>query len=272
MKALVTGSEGFVARHLIPKLHAAGIEVVGTEDMLPWLKTALAREERFDLVFHLAAKIVNVDARMHGGMEMYGDMELDLAMCRYLELHPPSKCAVLMSSCAVDYPADPYCIVKRNLESFATTLAKKDVPVVVLRPFSGYGSDQSQEYPFPAILGRAMRREDPLTVWGGEQVRDWVHVDDLVNAMMLATEYPRLGVPIEVGTGIGTSLNSLAEMMAEEVGYKPIIESVDKACSSRYRVSGQNGQWTAQAFGWTPLVSLREGIAQSIRELSMVEA
>ena len=48
-------------------------------------------EPIYDLVVHLAANIVNVDARMRGGMEMYSDIELDLAMCRWLESSPPSS-------------------------------------------------------------------------------------------------------------------------------------------------------------------------------------
>ncbi len=283
MRALVTGAAGFVGRHLVPKLEAAGYEVecIDVKTAPPPQRTHDVRDhyERycwikngpFDLVVHLAANIVNVDDRMKGGMAMFEDIELDLAMCRWLEKNPPKQCALLMSSCAVDYPEDPYCIVKRNLESFAQTLHKKGVPVIVLRPFSGYGEDQSKEYPFRAILERALRKEDPLTVWGGSQVRDWIHVDDLTDAMMFAArELPREPRPIEVGTGRGVSFLELARKVADAVGYQPHIEGVNKASSSPRRVSGegrvrslQDRAWLPR-LNWQPKISLEEGIRRAV--------
>ena len=229
----------------------------------------VSRRGPFDVVVHLAANIVNVDARMHGGMEMYNDLELDLAMCRWLEKNPPKQCALLMSSCAIDYPDDPYCIVKRNLESFAKTLHKKGVPVIVLRPFSGYGADQSLEYPFPAILDRVRRREDPLTVWGGSQIRDWIHIDDLTDAMLFAIrELPRNPNPVEVGTKVGTSLKELAARMAEASGYSPqIISDESKASSSSRRVAGENGTPLLQQWGWNPKITLEDAIGRAFERV-----
>ncbi len=279
MRALVTGSAGFVGRHLCPKLEAAGYSVSHIDPLYALSLThrpgASVGEfakavplQMFDLVVHLAANIVNVDSRMKGGMEAYSDIELDLAMCRWLEKNPPKQCAVLMSSCAVDYPEDPYCIVKRNLESFAQTLHKKGVPVIVLRPFSGYGEDQSEEYPFRAILERALRKEDPLTVWGGSQIRDWIHIDDLTDAILFAVKNVKPSpIPIEVGTQLGVSFYHLATMMANACGYHPPIKSLGgKATSSRRRVAGENGVDILQGLaGWEPEIALKEGIDRAVK-------
>ncbi len=277
MRALVTGAAGFVGRHLCPKLTAAGYDVTPIDIRMvpPPQRTYDVRDmyERycwlkggpFDLVVHLAANIVNVDARMRGGMEMFEDIALDLEFCRWLEKNPPKHCAVLMSSCAVDYPDDPYCIVKRNLESFARTLHKKGVPLVVLRPFSGYGEDQSEEYPFRAILERALRKEDPLTVWGGSQVRDWIHIEDLTDAILFAAHLlPPSPDPIEVGTAVGTSIHQLAEKIGSAMGYLPVISrATDKASSSSHRVAGQLPR-VLRGYGWQPKISLDEGIRRAV--------
>jgi nucleoside-diphosphate-sugar epimerase len=180
---------------------------------------------------------------------------------------------VLMSSCAVDNPEDPYCIVKRNLEFFANTLHKKGVPVIVLRPFSGYGEDQSEEYPFRAILERALRKEDPLTVWGGDQVRDWIHIDDLTDAILFAINKPGPWLhPIEIGTKRGVSLRQLAQIMADACNYEPhILGDIGKPTSSMRRVAGEtfneiNGfqNRALQSWGWRPKVALEVGVHRAI--------
>ena len=286
MKVLVTGSAGFVGRHLCQKLYGSGYTSspgvgysVAHIDPIRYgcgysppggtvneFIEAVPRQT-YDIVVHLAANIVNVDQRMKMGMKAFDDIELDLAMCRWLEKNPPTKCVVLMSSCAVDFPADPYCIVKRNLEAMGKTLQKQGVPVIILRPFSGYGEDQSEEYPFPAILGRALRQEDPLTVWGGFQVRDWLHIDDLTDAILFAIEnVTNQSVPIEVGTKRGTSIRDLAYLMANAVGYQPTVEGMlEKASSSRCRVAGRNKESKLlQEWGWEPKISLEEGIKRAV--------
>jgi nucleoside-diphosphate-sugar epimerase len=276
VKALVTGSSGFVGRHLVPKLEEAGYVCDCFDQRNVSLPECLLGEVAppYDLVVHLAANIRNIDARMRGGMETYSDIELDLAMCRWLENNPPKQCALFMSSCAVDYPLDPYCIVKRNLESFARTLHEKGVPVTVLRPFSGYGADQSKEYPFRAILERALAKENPLTVWGGHQVRDWLHVDDLTDAILFAIkECPRRPDPIEVGTRQGISFIELANMMAQACGYSPVIFCDDKkATSSLHRVAGEKGNAILQAWGWTPKINLQGAIGSAVEMRQKAEA
>jgi nucleoside-diphosphate-sugar epimerase len=259
--AFVTGHQGFVGRHLVPKLRAAGYDVVGTEAF--GLANAPFDPSQWDVIVHLAANIVNVDDRLKGGMHAYADLNLDYEMCSYVQEHPPKRAFVVMSSCAVDYPDDPYCIVKRTLEAMATTLYLRGVPVVVVRPFSGYGADQSTEYPFRAILERALRREDPLTVWGsGYQIRDWLHIDDLTDAILWAAKGEHLGGPWEIGTGVGTPMAGLASMIAAAVGYSPLVQGdFSKAASSGCRIADATA---AAVMGWRAKIALKDGIASAL--------
>lgn len=257
MRALVTGHEGFVGRRLVPKLVRAGYEVHGTENLQGFLISPVT-SERWDVIVHLAANIINVHDRGKIGMRAFDDLQLDLKMFKWVESNPPAKAFVAMSSCALDFPEDPYCMVKIALESFAQCLHKRGVPVVILRPFSGYGAGQSLEYPFPAILGRARRREDPLVVWGGSQVRDWIHIEDLTDAIIHGLDHFPRGVPLQIGTGIGTDFFTLAKMIADAVGYSPQVSGdATKQASSPRRVADTS---LAQKFGWRASISLQQGI------------
>jgi nucleoside-diphosphate-sugar epimerase len=68
---------------------------------------------------------------------------------------------------------------------------KYKLKVAVVRPFSGYGEDQEPVYPFPAIALRVAARRNPVIVWGnGLQSRDFVHIDDAVEACVRACRRP----------------------------------------------------------------------------------
>src|SRR5262249_23155557 len=75
-------------------------------------------------------------------------------------------------------------------EYLATLAASRyGIHVACVRPFSGYGEDQDLSYPVPAIADRAAGRENPLTVWGtGKQARDFVYIDDCIEAMLVVIE------------------------------------------------------------------------------------
>jgi nucleoside-diphosphate-sugar epimerase len=273
-RALVSGSAGFVGRHLVPKLEAAGYEVVGVDprNKLDGGRRVSATvdnylrdhsEGPFDVIVHLAANIPDVHERIHSGHIAYSDIPLDYAMADYVSRNPPREAFVWPTSCAVDYPDDPYAWVKLTGERVFGAL--KGIPLKVLRPFSGYGGDQALSYPFPAILNRAKNRENPLTVWGsGTQVRDFVHIDDLTDAFMWSIEHFPAHTPIDIGTGIGTDFLTLAKMMADAVGYQPEIKPLsEKAESSRRRVGNPK---VAESFGFKPKVSLREGIRRALEQ------
>lgn len=272
--ALVTGADGFVGRHLVPKLQDKyqmvcldtnyGVDIAKFLERWP-------REIRFDVIVHLAANIVDVDARAKAGVSIYNDIALDLAFLNYVQQNPPRECLIAMSSCATDYPEDPYAWVKLSLEKFAGNLHRQGIPVAILRPFSGYGQDQKLSYPFPAILRRAANKENPLTVWGsGTQVRDWIHIEDLTDAIVWAIKSAPRGVPIDIGTGIGTDFASLARMMADAVGYSPEVKALtEKAEASRRRVADPA---LAAQHGWTAKITLEEGIRSALKQLQQSQS
>jgi len=136
--------------------------------------------------------------------------------------------------------------------------------VAVIRPFSGYGEWQEPVYPTPAIAMRAAAKIDPLYVWGtGEQSRDFVHIEDCITCMILAIEKIKDGTAVNIGTGKATSFLELAALMADIVGYKPLIEGRSgKPVGVANRFC--NPDFTRELLGFYPQISLRDGMSRVI--------
>jgi nucleoside-diphosphate-sugar epimerase len=135
--------------------------------------------------------------------------------------------------------------------------------VHIFRPFSGYGSDQALDYPFPSFIDRAKRKANPFHIWGsGEQVRDFIHIDDVVNGAIAGCNSE-----IEVAnlcTGIGISFNELAKMMARVADYEPTFQHLPSEPSG---VHCRVGDPTLMKSFYTPKISLLEGIERTFAGL-----
>jgi UDP-glucose 4-epimerase len=147
---------------------------------------------------------------------------------------------------------------------YLSTLAasKYGLHVACVRPFSGYGEDQDLSYPVPAIALRVAKRENPLAIWGtGKQGRDFVHIDDCIDAMLRILERVSDGRGINIGSGVLTTFIELATLMAEIEGYQPVIKPlVDKpeGVKSRYC----DPLFLNTGIGWSPSIPLREGMSR----------
>lgn len=143
-------------------------------------------------------------------------------------------------------------LAKHAVETYGTD-------VVIYRPFSGYGENQSLDYPFPSIVKRVIDGEDPVTIWGnGQQVRDFIHIDDIVNAVL--ETYPILspGSTLNLGTGIPTSMSELAQRawMLYRHGAPQLSPLPAKPSGVAWRVADI---YKMSQF-YTPRISLDEGI------------
>lgn len=146
-------------------------------------------------------------------------------------------------------------------EMLAEYAQKEGVRVHVFRPFSGYGSDQALDYPFPSFVQRAKRQYKDFKIWGnGEQVRDWIHIDDVVDATMAAVTEDVEG-PINLCSGRPTKFTELAEAMMKEAGYQGrVCPDSNMPTGVMYRV----GDPTKLNKFYIPKISLEEGIRRAL--------
>jgi nucleoside-diphosphate-sugar epimerase len=263
--ALVTGSAGFVGRHMVAELEQRGCHVweCDVTDARPdgALEIFLHGSNVFDLVVHCAAQASHRAAIDGQPAAMVYNQLLDAAMFEWA-IRTQQRRVLYFSSCAaLDPDLDDYGWTKLTGERMAASARRAGVPVTVVRPYSGYGEDQGTDWPFGAFVERARRREDPFTIWGdGQQVRDWIHIDDVVSGALAVvesgTEYP-----VELCTGVGTSMTDLAQMICQAAGYEPDFEyRLDKPGGSAYRL----GDPYLLSTCYQPQVTLDEGIKRAL--------
>lgn len=292
MRALVSGGAGFVGRHMSAALEDAGWDV-DAFDISPrgdhgvYYCDALgfytADTARYDLVVHAAAVEPHRSAIDNSPLKVgAGNLELDAAMFQWAARTKPGRVIYLSSSAAypvwlqsgvhahrltegdmrkAHQPDAMYGWVKLTGERLAAAYQSAGGVVTVARPFSGYGEDQDDRFPFGAFRDRARRRDDPFEVWGdGTQVRDWIHVDDLCGAILAAYEHGVDG-PLNLCTGHPTSFNELAALFMVASGYGPEIKHIlDAPRGVAYRV----GDPTLLNTFYQPKVSLEQGVRRAL--------
>lgn len=240
--------------------------------------------EAWDLVIHLAA-IVGGRAHMESNpIAVAEDLSIDAALFKWVVTSKDRIGHVIYFSSSAAYPIEyqrnddrmknldeslvnfsdviglpdlTYGWSKLTGEYLARTAAKQcGLKIACYRPFSGYGEDQDECYPFIGILRRIVRKENPVTIWS-DSVRDFVYIEDIVTWVL--DTYPNVtdGSAINLGSGKGTSFRELAEMMMRVTGYEaPIIVQNDKPQGVYYRVSASPAPYQ--------LVPLEEGIAKAL--------
>lgn len=162
-------------------------------------------------------------------------------------------------------PDAAYGWAKLTGERLAAAAAREGLAVHVVRPFSGYGGDQGDEYPFPALLGRVLSGTNPIEVWGSaDQVRDWIHIDDVVRGALAVVDAD-VREPINLCTGVPTAMRDLVAMMWQEHGRPPVPQLkvlADKPMGVFWRV----GSPFMMSRIYEPKIDLREGIRRAITE------
>lgn len=246
MKMLVTGGAGFIGRHLVKSLIETGNDVsitaTGNERIPSGVKhvfhSTLAginwkQIEGFDVVYHQAA---NNDTRCLDREEMQLANVESSERLLHRAFNTGCKIFVYASSTAVygnspaPYtektaisPLNPYAESKADFDKLAMEYGDRyKVPVIGLRYCNVYGPGEQRKGSRMSMIGQIIRlfqkEAEYISLFeDGTQRRDWVYVDDIVQANMTALQGSiRSGEIFNIGSGQSISFNDLVEIIREE--------------------------------------------------------
>lgn len=287
MKVLITGSRGFVGHQFWKTLATEDdlVVEVDTACELPVDCRSIFRGDfcpNFDLVIHCAATIPAVDDRRSNRLTVAEDFALDAEMFQWALRTQPKQVVYFSSSAAypthlqtspyllkeedidldhISNPDDMYGLTKLVGEVQAMEARRQGLNILIVRPQSGYGATQSANYPFRAMIERAKAREDPFMVWGtGDQVRDFVHINDVVGAVLTMCEEGFQG-PVNIGSGVPISMVHLAHLVTAAAGYTPdIVTMPEKPIGTAYRCADTTLMDTI----YKPTIGLEQGIRMAL--------
>jgi UDP-glucose 4-epimerase len=254
-------------------------------DVRDFFTSSKSLEQKFDNVFHLSAVIggrIKIDK---DPISVAQDLSIDAEFFNWSVKSKPKN--ILYASSSAAYPTDlqqydSQTLLSEDMITFEGTLGSPDMTygwskltgeylsrlaskhyglnVACIRPFSGYGEDQDKSYPVPAIGERAVKKEDPLIVWGtGKQSRDFVYIEDCIDAMLLAIKKITDGSAVNLSSGKLTSFLEIAQIYADIAGYSPTIQPLDNMPEGVFARFGDTRK-SKDLLDWTPKTNLRDGL------------
>ncbi len=313
MKVLITGILGFIGSHLAEQLVSNGDEVYGvvrrvanrnleavgkilrditliSGDITDYASTRNAiRTANPDVVVHLAALSPVRDSFErpfeYQQANLTGTMNVAHAM---LELPDPQTRKIVAASTAEVYglqekeplkeslplkPSSPYAVSKAAGDLYLQMMFHTyDLHGSIMRPANSYGRKFDTSFLIEYLVTQMLKGEN-VYIGAPDSVRDYMYVDDHVNAYLLAIKSAKAdGQVFNAGTGIGITNRELAELIAKRIGYnrkKIKYGSYPPGYPFRPVISDQpyivlDATKIKKALNWSPKFSLSEGLDKVI--------
>jgi len=176
------------------------------------------------------------------------------------------------------FGADPYEVyysvgwMKRYAEILCKIYAQKiknPMPTLVIRPSNCYGPydkfDFRTSHMTTALIRRVVERQNPLEVWGtGNDVRDLIYIDDLIDGMLLAMDKSQDYLAINIAAGQGYSVKQVLQTILEVDGYTDADVRFDLSKPSTIAIRLVDISLARDMLGFCPKVTLREGLGRTV--------
>ena len=302
LKVLLTGASGFIGSALAPRLVAKGYDVycltryvTGRIGQSPEYKTVYAdltdsfslvnavRGVHPDIVIHLAA-ISPVSYSYEHPQEVNEVNYLGtLNLCEAVLRHCSNFKQFLFAGTSEEYgnngsqvqeegnplyPASPYAVSKVACEKYLNYMWEAyDFPVTILRPFNTYGRRSDSHFLIEKTIVQMLRGET-VKLRDPSPVRDWLFVEDHVNAYLSCLENLKaIGEVFNFCSGLGLSIKDTVEMIGKITGFSGEVKwfsgEPERPLESRL-IIGSYAK-AEKTLGWAPKWSLKQGLEATVK-------
>lgn len=297
MRILITGVNGFIGRHLATELLKRGHTVVGLgQDKKCVVKSISTYYSGSVLDKRLVAKAMkNVEAVVHLAAKTTHKEMVDnrfktletnfLGTKNVLDAFIESKTTkkflyastgkvygtIIHLPISEEHPTKPLNILGKSkliTEQLIDFYNNNQKECIIFRVFNMYGPLQNNNFLIPTILAQLAKRKTEVVLGDIDAKRDYVYIDDLVNAFILAIERKEsLGVSIyNICTGIGSSASEIVDILSTIKG----IDITVKSNPSLFRPDEMKAEYGSFALakrilGWQPKISVQEGLKKLIK-------
>ncbi|HEY1512842.1 MAG TPA: GDP-L-fucose synthase [Gaiellaceae bacterium] len=292
-RILVTGGGGFVGSYLVERLQDAGHDVFVARsrdyDLTRWEDAErLFADAQPERVFHLAAEVGGIGAnRANPGRYWYANLMMGAHVLELSRQKRVEKLIVAGTVCAYPklaptpfseddlwsgYPEEtnaPYGVAKKTLfVGGAAYRSQYGLDAIFLLPANLYGPrdnfDLESSHVIPALIRKMLESDGQVVLWGdGSPSREFLYVEDCVEGLLLAADRYDEPEPVNLGTGVETTIRELAELIAELSGFAGEI-TWDTSMPNGQPRRNLDATRAAKLFGFRANTSLREGLERTI--------
>ncbi len=292
-RVLVTGGGGFLGAHLVERLRNGGLDpfvarrrdydLTAADDV-----AQLFDDARPDRVFHLAAEVGGIGAnRANPGRYWYANLTMGAHVLEQSRLQGVEKLVIAGTVCVYPkhasipfreeelwdgYPEEtnaPYGTAKRALLVGAQAYREQyGLDAIYLMPTGLYGPrdnfDLETSHVIPALIRKMLEGGSEVVLWGdGSPTREFLYVDDCVEALLLGADRYDGPDPINVGTSEEISIRDLAELVADATGFDGEIVW-DTSKPNGYPRRKLDTSRAQRLLGFQAQTSLRGGIERTV--------